>query len=118
MSISAPINSVAANVLAAVSLPIMLLTFGFPVASAQCSQATLPEATSSSQPAASLRGNSPPPASAESSSSSESANGVRFAIGSAITVLEETPLQVICNRQFALNAPLLFTALLPIPSCP
>jgi hypothetical protein len=97
MSISATINSVAANARSAFFFPIVLLACGFQVASAQCSQATQPEAASPAQPAASLPGNPPTAANGESSSSSETANGVRFAIASAITVLEETPLQVITD---------------------
>jgi hypothetical protein len=89
------ITSVAARALAVFCLPILLLTFGRPVASAQCSQLTGPEAASSTQPAASQQSNSPVAANTESSSSSETASAVHFATGTAITVLEDTPLQVI-----------------------
>jgi len=88
---------VISNASAAFYLPIIFLTFGLPVVSAQCSQATRPEPASSAQPAASLANNPPVAGGGESFSSSETANGVRFAIGSAITVLEDTPLQVITD---------------------
>lgn len=92
---SALITSVAHDVLDSFCLLIMLLAFGFPVASAQCSQATQPEAATSAQPAASLRGNQPVPT--RDDSSSDTPLNVRFATGSAITVLEDTPLQVITD---------------------
>lgn len=76
-------------------LPIMFITFGFSVASAQCSQATRPEKASSSQP--STFAQSSPSTAASGESSSETLNGVRFATGSAVTVLENTPLQVITD---------------------
>lgn len=75
-------------------LPVMLLSFGFTVASAQCSQATRPEPASPALPSISLQSN--PPAKDGESSSAEAAP-VRFATGSAITVLEETPLQIITD---------------------
>ncbi|HEV2135567.1 MAG TPA: hypothetical protein VGR47_15135 [Terracidiphilus sp.] len=94
MSDPSPTTSVAANALLAICLPVMLLTFGFSFASAQCSQATLPAAASSAQPAASARNTPPASVSSESSSTAETATA-RFATGSAVTVLEGTPLQVV-----------------------
>jgi hypothetical protein len=64
-----------------------------PVASAQCSQATRPELAPSAQSSAAAQ--SSPPAPASNESSSETTTAVRFATGNAITVLENTPLQVI-----------------------
>ena len=89
-------SSVAARVLMVSYLPVMLLVFAFPSALAQCSQETRPEAASSAQPAAALQSQQPVPAQ-NNSSSSDAAMDVRFATGSAITVLEGTPLQVIAN---------------------
>jgi len=77
-------------------LPMMLLAFSVPGASAQCSQATLPEAASSAQPAASLQSQQPVPT-RDDSSLSDTAMEVRFATGSAISVLENTTLQVITD---------------------
>jgi len=90
-------TSVIPNVVAAFYLPILLFTFSLPVASAQCSQAMRPEPTSSAQASASLPSNPPATAGGGPSSSSDTAIGVRFATGSAITVLEGTPLQVITD---------------------
>ena len=70
----------------------MLVTL-IPIASAQCSQATQSEYVSSA-PSAAPAQTSPAPA-AGSNTSSSSETPVRFATGNAITVLEETPLQVI-----------------------
>lgn len=92
---SALIPSVAHDVLDSFCLLIMLLAFGFPVASAQCSQATQPEAAISAQPAASVRGNHP--VSTRDDSFSDTRMNMRFATGGAITVLEDTPLQVITD---------------------
>jgi hypothetical protein len=92
---SALIASVAHDRLDSFCLLIMLLAFGFPVASAQCSQATQPEAATSAQPVASLQGNQPVPM--RDDSSSVTPMNVRFATGIAITVLEGTPLQVITD---------------------
>ena len=75
----------------------MLAAFGCPVAFARCSQATLPEAVSSAQSDASARSSSPSAAGGESSSLAETAGEVRFVTGSAITVLEDTPLQVVTD---------------------
>ena len=91
MSESALMTSVAAS-----CLPI-LLTFGLSVASAQCSQVARLEAAFSAPPAASVPSNPPVAAGSEPSSSPETASGVRFATGSTITVLEDTPLQVITD---------------------
>ena len=63
-------------------------------AAAQCSQATRPQATPSAQSGASSTSEPPVNAKEESSSSDAPAN-VRFATGSAVTVLEATELQVI-----------------------
>lgn len=84
-------TTVVANSLAAFCLPIILLTVGYPVASAQCSQATRPEVAASAQsdPQSAL--------SSGSSSTSNTSYAVRFATDSAITVLEETPLQVVTD---------------------
>ncbi len=62
-------------------LPVLLIPFSLPVASAQCSQATRPEAASPDQSATSSQ-SSPP-------------DTLRFATGNAVTVLEDTPLQVV-----------------------
>ena len=92
---SARMTSVAVNALVASYLPMMLLAFTFPSALAQCSQETRPEPESSAQPTASLSSNQPIPTRDDSSSSPDTAMDVRFATGSAITVLEDTALQVI-----------------------
>jgi hypothetical protein len=89
------ITSDVTNALVAFFLPIILLTFGFPVASAQCSQAPQPTVASSAQSAASAQSNPPAPVSGESFSTAQTTPAVRFATGSAVTVLEDTPLQVI-----------------------
>ena len=86
----------AASAFAAFCLPIMLLAFTVPGASAQCSQATRPKTASTAQPAASAQSQQPVPA-REDSSSSDAPMDVRFATGAAITVLENTPLQVITD---------------------
>jgi hypothetical protein len=98
---SMPISTVAAKALAACCLPILLLTFDVPVASAQCSQAgrsavVFEKTTAPAQDA--------PPVSASNASSSsnpETADTVRFAPGAAITVLEGTPLQVINDTEIS-----------------
>jgi len=64
-------------------------------ASAQCSQATRPAEAPSVQSASSTQSSSPTAVNGESSSLPEATDAVRFATGSAITVLEGTPLQVI-----------------------
>ncbi len=94
MSRSTLKTSAIPNALSAFFLPIVLLVFGLPVASAQCSQAPRPLPASSAGSAASSPSSAPVAAGVESSSSPESASAVRFATGSAITVLEDTPLQV------------------------
>jgi hypothetical protein len=97
MSRSTRRTSVAVNALVAFYLPTMLLAFGIPSALSQCSQETRPEPASLAQPAAALPSNRPVPTRDSSSSSSGTAMDVRFATGSAITVLEDTPLQVITD---------------------
>lgn len=74
----------------------MLLTFSLQGAVAQCSQASRPEPAPSAQPAVPSPGNQPAPTKSDFSSS-DPAEHVRFATGSAITVVEGTPLQVITN---------------------
>jgi hypothetical protein len=90
-------TSVAVNALVAFYLPMMLLAFAIPSALSQCSQETRPEPASSAQPAAALPSHQPVPTRDNSSSSFGIAMDVRFATGSAITVLEDTPLQVITD---------------------
>ena len=68
---------------------ISVFALSFAAAAAQCSQAARPAAASENASAQAA-----PPDNAFSSSSSEA---VRFATGTAITVLEDTPLQVINN---------------------
>jgi hypothetical protein len=96
MSNSVQSTPAAASAFAAFCLPIMLLAFTVPGASAQCSQATRPKTASTAQPAASAQSQQPVPAK-EDSSSSDAPMDVRFATGAAITVLENTPLQVITD---------------------
>ena len=72
----------------------MLLALGVSIASAQCSQATHPEAASSARSNEPVQDRTPSAASEAFSSSSEATNAVRFATGNAVTVLENTPLQV------------------------
>lgn len=79
---------------AAFYLAIMLLPLGPAVASAQCSQATLPKPAPSAQPDPSLTSNPPAAAGGQSSSWSEPVSAVRIETGRAITVSEDTPLQV------------------------
>lgn len=76
----------------ALYVPILLCTGGVPVAWAQCSQATQAEATSSDQPATAAESGHP---AGGSESLSQTNREVRFATGNAITVLEDTPLQVV-----------------------
>jgi hypothetical protein len=97
MSEPAQRTSDVTNALMAFCLPLMLLALGSPAAFTQCSQAARPALVSSAQSAASAQSSSPPVISSESSSSSQTAREVRFVTSSAITVLEETPLQVITN---------------------
>ena len=97
MSRSTRRTSVAVNALVAFYLPTMLLAFAIPSALSQCSQETRPEPASTAQPAAALPSNRPVPTRDSSSSSFGIAMDVRFATGSAITVLEDTPLQVITD---------------------
>jgi len=78
-------------------LPIMLIAFGPPLVSGQCSQAARPAEASSTISASLARSGVLAEAGGEFSSSSETTDGVRFATGSAITVLEDTPLQVTNN---------------------
>lgn len=97
-----------------VYLPIMLISPFIPVASAQCSQATRPEAASPVKSAALAPSSPPAAASVEFSSSSETSEAVRFATGSAVTVLENTTLQVmndmpISSRATRAGAKLSFT---------
>jgi len=80
----------------AVSAFFLCAIFAVPLASAQCSQAKLPEAAFTTQPAAAVQHQQPAPT-REDSSSSGTATEVRFATGSAITVLENTTLQVITD---------------------
>jgi hypothetical protein len=96
MSKSTQRTSVAVNAFVAFCLPTMLLAFAIPSALSQCSQETLPEPASSAQPAAALPSHRPIPTT-DNSSSSDTVMDVRFATGSAITVLEDTPLQVITD---------------------
>jgi hypothetical protein len=97
MSKSTQRTSVAVNALVAFYLPMVFLAFALPSALSQCSQETRPEPASSAQPAAALPSNRPVPTRDHSSSSSDTAMDVRFATGSAITVLEDTSLQVITD---------------------
>jgi hypothetical protein len=76
-------------------LPVLLLLSSNPVALGQCSQATRPELSSDQAPTSAQSSSSTPAKGESSSSSSSDGNEVRFATGTAITVLEETPLQVI-----------------------
>jgi len=93
----------------AIYLPITLIA-SIPLASAQCSQATRPE----SAPSATSAQNSPPSTASSESSSSDGVRAVRFSTGTAITVLEERPLQVIndmpiSSRTTKVGAKLSFT---------
>ncbi|HEU5351675.1 MAG TPA: hypothetical protein VFU55_08765 [Terracidiphilus sp.] len=95
-------------------LPIMLLSLGVSIGSAQCSQATRPEAASSAKPNKPVQDSLSSTASLEFSSSSDTANAVRFITGNAVTVLENTPLQVmndmpISSRTTKVGAMLSFT---------
>ena len=92
-----PISTVATKALAACCLPILLLIFEAPVASAQCSQAGRPVAVSEKTTAPAQDA---PPGS-ESSSSAGTPGAVRIATGTAITVLEGTPLQVINDTEIS-----------------
>ena len=94
MSTSAPMTPVSVSGFVSSYLPIMLLVFTFPSASAQCSQETRQNPASPAQPTSSVQSKQPIPT-REDSSSSHTAQDVRFATGSAITVLENTALQVI-----------------------
>ena len=96
MSNSAQRNPVAGNTFVALYLPLLLLAIAIPSVSAQCSQATRPKAASSAQPAVSSQSEQPIGTSNDSSWS-ETARSMRFATGTAITVLENTPLQVITD---------------------
>lgn len=95
VSDSARMSSVAANRLGTLYLQVMLLIFGIPVVSAQCSQATRPAIVPSAQLHASAQSSPLVAANAESSSASEIPSVVRFVTDKAVTVLEDTPLQVI-----------------------
>lgn len=95
-------------------LPLLLILFSLPVASGQCSQATRPELASPDQSAASSQSNPSTAASGESVSSSDTSQAVRFATGNAVTVLEDTRLQVvndmpISSRTASAGAKLSFT---------
>lgn len=94
MSETAPITSIPANRLAAFSLPVFLLAFGSAIVSAQCSQATQPKTAPSAQPPASAQSNPPLATSAEPPPASETPGELRFLTGQAVTVLEDTSLQV------------------------
>ncbi|UWZ83868.1 hypothetical protein [Occallatibacter riparius] len=72
--------------------PILFLVAGVGNAAGQCSQAGGPGVAATDQAANAARV-SPAPA-ADESSSSDTPGGVRFVTGSAVTVLEDTPLQV------------------------
>jgi hypothetical protein len=63
---------------------------------AQCSQASRP-GTASPQPASALQNNPSIASSSSSSSTSDATAQVRFTTGTPITVLEETPMQVMNN---------------------
>ena len=97
---STPISTAAAKALAACCLPILLLTFEVPFASAQCSQAGRSVAVTQ-KTTASAQDAPPSSAGSSSSSNSETADTVRFATGTAITVLEGTPLQVINDTEIS-----------------
>lgn len=86
----------AASVFATFFLPMMLVASSVPAASAQCSQATLPVLAVPAQSATSSQSQQPTPAQQDSSSSG-TVTDVRFATGVAITVLENTSLQVITD---------------------
>ena len=73
--------------LAALSLAVVFMVAAVQVAGAQCSQAP-------ARPAGSGESSPTAPGGDESSSSSTTAQAVRIVTGSAITVLEDTPLQV------------------------
>lgn len=75
---------------------IVLFSFGFRFAPAQCSQGTRLAAPSGSS-AQSTQSSPPVSTTSESSSSSAITPQVRFATGSAVTVLEGTPLEVISD---------------------
>lgn len=80
----------------ACGVPILFLSFGCVVAAAQCSQATRPQPASPA-PSTVSAANVPPASAGGESSSSEITKPIAFKTGAAITVLEETPLQVITD---------------------
>jgi hypothetical protein len=96
VSTSAPMAPVSVSGFVSSYLPIMLLVFAFPGASAQCSQQTRQKPEPPAQPTSSVQGKQPVPT-RDDSTSSDTAVEVRFATGSAITVLENTALQVITS---------------------
>jgi hypothetical protein len=97
MSALASIPSVPANALAVFCLSLVLPIVGFRTAHAQCSQAARSEAASSTQSSDSAQNTPPHAIGGESSSTTGAVHAVRFVTGSAITVPEETPLQVMTN---------------------
>ncbi|MGA2252036.1 MAG: hypothetical protein ABSA39_21650 [Edaphobacter sp.] len=107
------IGSVDANTLAAFYLFIMLTIVDASVAPAQCSQATQPEKAPAVQSTSSAQNGALTTVSGQSSSS-DATREVRFVTGRAITVLEDTPLQVvndlpISSRNTKTGAKLSFT---------
>ena len=77
----------------ALCAPILFLVAGLVQSWAQCSQAGRPEVASAAESDATAPSSSSDPA-LVGSSSSDTPGGVRFVTGNAVTVLEDTPLQV------------------------
>ena len=75
-------------------LPILCTIAGQSAAPAQCSQATRLAQASTAQSGSPAPGSPPAVVGGESSSSPKTPDAVRFATGSAITVMQDTPLQV------------------------
>jgi len=105
--------SVSRTVLTAICLAI-LISFSGRDASAQCSQATGAEAAAFAQSSATAQGNTADALSSGSSSMSQTTPAVRIATDRAITVLDQTPLQVrtdlpISSRTARAGARLSFT---------
>jgi len=113
MSEPAQVPVVVSNALTSLYLPIVLLSLSSLIASAQCSQAAPPMAATSTQAALSQQSN-PAAVNSKSTSTSGMTHALRFATGSAVTVLEETPLQVsidmpVSSRTTKAGAKLSFT---------